>query len=525
MIFSFDSFRLNTDTRELQCDDTLVVMEPQTFTLLETLIAHHDTVLTKDDLMEAVWRGRLTSDAAIAHQIKQARKALGDDGRAQRYIKTLHGVGYRFVGQLRTGNIQTGDSSNELGDRQLEDNAGSDARPVILVRGFESPNQQPDIFASGLTHDVISGLSRVRWLKVISWASVLQLQQESQGLIRSLTAADYCLTGQVIPSQSNLDLSLELTNLHDQSIVWAERISTSAGEVNELRESAVQQVISKLELQISAAEAAKAQYVQTDNLDAWSNYHLGMLHMYRFNAEDNRAAVACFERAIEQQPEFARAHAGLSFASFQSVFNRYSVTDDDSLRALTAESAERSVQLDGMDPMANFVMGRSYWLSGDIESSLPWLERALQINNNFAQAHYSRGLASVLLDSAAISESDGHSDASSAITLSPLDPFTYGFYGLQALAHLRDGNLTEAVFWANRAARQPNAVPTMDFIAAAVCSIAGDQPRGLAWAERARNRSGNADSRHFFSALPFYEGPVRAQLQQAFDTLALAPKG
>ena len=100
----------------------------------------------------------------------------------------------------------------------------------------------------------------------------------------------------------------------------------------------------------------------------------------------------------------------------------------------------------------------------------------------------------------------------------------YGFFGVHAFSYLRDGQLEEARFWANRAARQPNANPAMDFIAAAANAIAGEQEAARAWARRARARSGNADSAHFFRALPFRDGDLRRQLERAFDDLGLSPR-
>ncbi|MEM1433913.1 MAG: winged helix-turn-helix domain-containing protein [Pseudomonadota bacterium] len=523
MNYVFDDFQLNTDTHQLTCNGEPVLVEPQTFALLHTLIANHNTVLSKDDLVDAVWQGRLTSDAAIASRIKLARKAIGDDGKAQRYIKTLHCVGYRFIGSLRTGTPSPDRPTKGVHVEQA--NSQEQSRPVVLIRAFEEAKVPPsgDIVAGGLTHDVISGLSRLRWLKVISWASVLRLKAESDGLLKDLTAADYSLAGTLERSGSRLILALELTDLRDQSIIWADRIRAGDGDVGELQSAVVQQVVSTLELQISSAEAARAQYLQTSNLDAWSSYHLGMLHMYRFNAADNAAAVVHFQRAVDLHPEFARAHAGLSFAQFLAAFNRYSGADEATSRRIAQESAERSVQLDSMDPLANFVRGRSFWLDGDIAAGLPWLERALQLNSSFAQGHYSLGLATLMLDDAQSERPDQHLQADSAISLSPLDPLMYGFYGLHAFAFLRDGKLKDAQFWANRAARQPNAVPAMDFIAAATNCIAGDLDRARGWAARARERSGNADSSHFFRALPFEDGPLRDQLEGAFRTLKLAP--
>lgn len=522
MRYYFDQFELDPNTHELVREGETVPLEPQTFKLLQTLIDNRDTVLNKEDLVDAVWQGRYTSDASIASRIKLARKALDDDGRTQRYIKTVHGVGYRFVGQVKTSQhtpvVSAGlDEPTQLSAARA--NNFVDSRPVILVRAFQS--EPGDIVAGGLTHDIIVGLSRLRWLKVISWASAIQLQEESSGLVRTLTSADYNLCGSVIKQGKQLALNLELSDLKSGAVVWADRVESPDADINELRSNSIQQVINSLEFQISTAEASKAQHFQTSSLDAWASYHLGMLHMYRFNAEDNAIATQRFQRAIELEPNFARAHAGLSFAYFLSAFNRFPNIDHASANAGAFSHGERSVQLDDLDPMANFVMGRSFWLSSDIEASLPWLERSLTINHNFAQAHYSHGLAKVMLAQELKPSDEVHIQANSAITLSPLDPFTYGFYGLEAFAYLRDDNPEQATFWANRAARAPNAPVAMDFIAAAANSIAGDDEKASLWATRARQRSTTANSQYFFEALPFCDGPLRHRLQRAFDAVKL----
>jgi len=526
MIYYFDDYRLDTDKHELARADKAIAIEPRAFALLRTLVECHDTLLSKEDLIEAVWAGRLTSDEAIAARVKDARKAIGDSGKAQKYIKTVHGIGYRFVATVRKHpsedkRLPVTPRDTQPGER-VQASPIADSRPIVVITPFTDATQQGSVTALGLAHDITVGLSRLRWLKVISWASALRLQESSQQLIRPLTNADYCLSAWLEQTGNQLSLNVELNNLRDNTVVWGDRFQARDRGVDELRADVVQQTISALEMQISTAEAIKATYLQTSSLDAWSNYHLGLMHMYRFNARDNALATAHFERAIKQQPDFARAHAGLSFSHFQTVFNRYPVTDIDTCRTSTVASAERSVELDANDPFPNFVMGRSFWLDGDVESGQPWLERALTISSNFAQAHYAHGLAAVMLDSTDAKNTDAHQEASAAIALSPLDPFMYGFYGVRALSFLRDGHAEEGRLWANRAARQPNAIVAMDFIAAAANGMAGELEEAGRWAQRARERFDQADSRYFFRALPFVGGPLRASMEGVFNQVGLS---
>src|SRR5215470_1402668 len=100
MIFCFEDFELDTDKVELRAAGAAVAIEPQVFELLALLLANRQRMVSKDEIVAKVWDGRAISDAAIASRIKSARQALGDDGRAQRLIRTVHGLGLRFVGEV-----------------------------------------------------------------------------------------------------------------------------------------------------------------------------------------------------------------------------------------------------------------------------------------------------------------------------------------------------------------------------------------------------------------------------------------
>ena len=524
MNYSFGEFRIDTQRHELTRAGVAVPIESRPFAALAMLVEGRDTVISKDELVVQLWDGRHTSDAAIASLMKKVRQAIGDDGKSQQLIRTIHGVGYRFVATVSGGDVIR---STEMPSIGSDADAASlrDTRPTLLVTPIvpRSDAAAASALPLGLTHDVIVGLSRLRWLKVIAWASALQLrgQREPQQDLHSLTAADYCIDGEIEQRGERIVLNCRLTRLTDYVVLWAERFEGRPGDFNSMRENIVQEAVLALELQISAAEADRARYLHTADLDAWGHYHLGLMHMYRFTAPDNDQATVHFERAIAQQPDFARAHAGLSFALFQSAFNRYPGADEAACRAGARRHAERGVTLDARDPLTNFVMGRSFWLEGDIEDCQPWLERALALNNSFAQAYYSHGLTNLLLDDSAAVPGDSHAEASAAISLSPLDPFTYGFYGVRALSYVRDGQLEQGRYWANRGARQPNAIVMMDFIAAVANQLDGDHEQALRWAARAKERSNNGNSDFFFRSLAFRDGPLRSTMEGAFRQLGI----
>jgi tetratricopeptide (TPR) repeat protein len=273
-------------------------------------------------------------------------------------------------------------------------------------------------------------------------------------------------------------------------------------------------VVSALELEIPLREAAIARLSSSENLDAWSAYHLGLQHMFRFNRHDNVAAVALFTQAVTRDPGFARAHAGLSFVHFQTAFLRHT-EDLPAAIALARAHAERGLELDPIDPFVNFTMGRTYWLQGDLDASLPWLDRAVAVNPNYAQGVYARAWTESLTGRG--QESRGHADL--AMRLSPLDPMHYAMLGTRALGHIDLGEDLEAARWAERAARAPGAHVMIAMIAASAHGLAGDAARAAYWAANVRSRNPALTRDDFFRAFPMKPVLVRARVSASLQAL------
>ena len=219
-----------------------------------------------------------------------------------------------------------------------------------------------------------------------------------------------------------------------------------------------------------------------ENLDAWSAYHLGLQHLYRFNRGDNGAATALFQRAAVLDPTFARAHAALSFVHFQSGFMHY--TDDIASAVSQARRfAERGLELDPLDPFVNFTMGRTYWLQGDLETGLGWLERATAISPHYAQGIYARAWTEVLSGRAG----DARQHVDLAMRLSPLDPLHYAMLTTRAFTHMASAEDAEAAHWAERGARSPGAHVLVAMVAVGRAYARGRQrASGLLDGERPR---------------------------------------
>ncbi|MBA3070552.1 MAG: transcriptional regulator [Hyphomonas sp.] len=513
MIYVFQNFELDTDKVELRADGVAVAVEPQVFTLLRFLIENRDRMVTKDEIVEEVWNDRIISNAAIASRIKSARRAVGDSGRAQAVIRTVHGLGFSFVADVSTRAAVT---LPDAGDAPLQERE-QPSQPSIAVLPFNlvGADEAGFAIADGLPHDLITGLSRLHWLFVIARGSSFRFRGEAAGIaeVRNKLKVRYCLTGSVEVFGKQMSVTVELSDTQNGGVVWSEAFRANVSAVHEIRDEIVEAVTSAVEVRVPFNEAKRALLKSPENLDAWSSYHLGLHHMYRFTKADNEIATSWFERAIAMEPEFARPYAGLSFTHFQTAFLRYDPNPQAS--KLAEHYASLSLERDPLDPFGHFTMGRAQWLKGELENSLPWLERANALNPNYAQAKYSRGWAEALL---------GESDASrasidAAMALSPLDPLGYAMLGVNALSHLALAEHAQAAHWAERAANAPGAHALIEMIAAVAQSLDGNSAKAVFWTESAHRRGKHLGKADFLRAFPFRDAQTRARISATLDRL------
>lgn len=521
MIYAFDEFELDTSKVELRERGVPLAIEPQVFQLLLLLVENADRLVSKDEIVKTIWAGRVVSDSAVTSRVKSARHALGDDGATQKFIKTVHGRGLRFVGRVERrepthATPRTSESTGAAAPAQgpIGEEPGSN-RPSIAILPLRVVGEGSPVAvtADALPYEIITELSRLRWLFVIARGSSFRFRgEEDTRLVGEKLGARYCLTGSAELSGTGMGLTFELADTRTGGVIWSDRYQCEAEGVHEIRERIIASIITTLEIQITANEARMARLQAPDSLDAWSNYHLGVQQMYRFNAEGNAAATHLFERAVALEPEFARAYAGLSFTHFQNAFLQYS-PDPKAAAVLARRYADQGLERDNLDPFVNFNMGRSFWLEGDLDQSLSWLERATQLSPSYAQGLYSRAWADTLAGRAAL----GQANVDQAIELSPMDPLLYAMLGTRAFTHLIRGQDAEAADWADRAACSPGAHILIGMIAAMAHRLNGDKARSDKWAASVRSRNPGLGAADFFRAFPFQDPATRRRLSSALD--------
>ncbi len=519
MKYQFEQFELDTEKLELTADGAPVHVEPQVLALIELLVSNSDRAVSKNEINERVWGGRVVTDAAVNSRIRSARQALNDSGNEQRLIRTVRNHGFRFVGTAHTPDVaSTVSLVTPSTPQNLPDAEASSRKPAIAVLPLQllSLDTRYEPLADAIAHEVIADLSRLRWLHVISRASTFKMRGREGELdqVAQLLGVDYVLTGALALFGEQANISIELTDSRSHAVVWADSMQSSLAELIELRIQLASRIANAIEQRIQNQEAETHQTIATENLDAWMSYFRGVRHVNRFNAHDNDIASYLFERAIALDPQFSQAYAGLSFAHFQNAFVGHG-GDRKASQAAALATAERAFELDQLDPVANLMVGRAKYLNGQWEQAEPWFDRCSTLNPNAALAYYNKAMVHTMSgeceDIPALTER--------ALSLSPIDPLQYAFLAVRAMGHLAEGEYEAATHWSEQAANAPLAHHLIDLISAACNYKAGNLSQAEFRGGRARERNPQFTAQDFFRSFPTQDPRLQAVLNEAFDAL------
>jgi len=507
MAWIFGEFRLDPERFELSRGGEPVRLEPQVLAILVHLVRNRDRMVSKDEIAEQIWQGRTVSDASISSRIRSARKAVDDDGADQAIIRTVHGRGFRFV-----ADVVDIPAPQAAAPRDISETTGPlTGRPSIAILPFRPLAMAPElaILADAIPYEIIQALSRLRWLAVIARGSSFRFRQPEPDLDLVATAlgARYVLSGILEAGDRGLAVTLELSDSSTNEVIWGDRLAAPLAGIDELRSRIVAHLVTALEVYIPLNEARAAQLASLEALDAWANYHLGLQHLYRFTGDDNSHARVHFERAVTLDPCFARAHAGLSFTSFLDAFLHLNPDVAAATRA-ARRHAERGLELDPLDPFANFTMGRSHWLTHDLDAAAEWLGRATTLNPNYAQGFYSSALTSMLMGHETATETG----VDKALQLSPLDPLLYAFHGVRAQMLMQTGDHQSAAHWGDKAATTPGAHYLIAMIALAANGLAGRHDQAARWRQEVRRRKADATAAQYFAAFPTRDIASRSRI-------------
>ncbi|TWT12647.1 winged helix-turn-helix domain-containing protein [Reyranella sp. CPCC 100927] len=464
MLFSFDDFVLDTARRELRGPDGLVALEPQVFDLLAYLIHNRDRVVSKDDILAAVWQGRTVSDSTLATRINAARGAIGDSGEAQRLIKTLPRRGLRFVGIIREQAAPTSTPAS----------TPTPDRPSIAVLPFANIGGDPeqDYFADGMVEEIITALSRLRWLSVIARNSSFAYKGQTidSKQVGHALGARYVLEGSVRKAAQRVRISGRLIDAATGTHLWADRFDGTLADIFDLQDQVTSRVVGAIAPRLGKAEIERARRKPTENLDAYDYFLRGMAHLHRWTRADSDEALHHFRQAIVLDPNFAPAYglAGRCYSQRKACGWEHD-------RQQETEEAERLAWLaaarGGDDPIALCTAGIVLaYVAGHLADGDALVDQALALDPNLAWAWVFgswvkiwRGEADAALDRAARAQQ-----------LSPQDPEVLFFtQTATAYCHFLAGRYDTAAACARTAIRQWPDIRISLCVAAASCALAG----------------------------------------------------
>jgi DNA-binding winged helix-turn-helix (wHTH) protein/TolB-like protein/Tfp pilus assembly protein PilF len=393
------SFVVDPERFRITRDDVPVSVEPKVFDLLVHLIRHRDRVLTREELFEAIWAGRPVSDATLSNHVKNARRALGDNGELQETIQTIRGRGYRFVAAVEESTADTagavelppaepppaepppaeppGASLSPRASRPTRLVVGlalvvvlllvaawglrdvlrpapelAADRPYVLVVPFgvsENATAYHRAFADQVTREVIANLRKISGLRTVPQATAFHFRNDKspEHAIASVPGVRFLLDGEVsVAPDGALRIAPRLTDLHKDLDVWDSAFRVSADERDFFAAPA--------RIASAVAAALKVEIVKDEQRalaalpavpEAYAPYATGWREMEQFTHASLKRAVAAFDAAIERDPDFLAAYRARSDA-LRMIFTYFEAPQtllpavEESLRAILARDPD-----------------------------------------------------------------------------------------------------------------------------------------------------------------------------------------
>jgi len=453
--FLFENQVLDAERRELACAGESVPLEPQVFDVLLYLLEHRGRVVGKDELFDKVWDGRIVSESTLTSRINAVRRAIRDTGKDQRLLRTVARKGFRFVGDVHVDRpaaspappSRSAGQNGELSRVALPalDRAAIAVLPFVNLSG----EAEQEYFSDGISEDIITALSMLRWFYVIARNSSFVYKGKSVHLkqIADELGVAYVVEGGVRKEGERVRITAQLNDVATGSHVWAERYDRCLADVFAVQDEITQSIVAAIEPQLYAAENFRAQRKAPDSMDAWDLVMRALSHYWRVTRQDNMVAQALLEKAIKIDPDYGQA---LGVLAASHIFGVHMGWED---RAKSVPAAERAalaaIHADSEDAWAHHALGSVYLLTRRFDDCLAEFELALELNPSFSLA---RGYYGVALAYCGRWE-EGDRAARQALRLSPRDPFAAVYYGVSAYCQFVGGNYEEAIARAREALR------------------------------------------------------------------------
>ena len=515
MRFHFANHELDSELRELTRDGVRIPVQPQVFDLLLFLIERRDRVVSKDDLIGGVWDSRIISDSALNSQINAARKAVQDDGKAQKLIRTIPRKGFRFVGEC----VEVSPADRPAPVRIEAAPAAVSDRPAIAVLAFNNMSDDPDqdYFCDGISEDILTALSKVRWFLVIARNSSFTYKGRNVHIrqIAEELGVRYVVEGSVRKAGDRVRITAQLNDATSGSHLWAEHFDRKLGDVFAVQDEITNAIVAAAEPQIYAAENFRARRKPPANLDAWDLLMRALSHYWRVTREDHMVAQALLAKAIAIDPDYGQAQSVLAASHMFGVHLGWADL------ATTAPVAERAamaaVKLDHDDAWAHAALGSVYFSTRRLADALSEFETALRLNPNFCMA---QGYYALALSYAGRSE-DSFEAAQRAIRLSPRDPSLALYYGIAGYARFMTKRYDEAIALAREAIRHRGDLTGAYRVLAVSAGMSGETHTAAAALLELRRTQPNISLSWIATQLPWRDEADREHYLEGFRRAGL----
>ena len=450
MIYEFANYSLDVARRELRCDGQSIHVEPQTFDVLQYLVANRERVVSKDDLIAAVWEGRIVSESTLSSSITTVRKAVGDSSEAQRFIRTIPRKGFRFVGEVIQRRNDLPPSGPPSAHPQAKPGLMLPDKPSIAVLAFKnlSNDVAQEYFVDGVVEDITTALSQFSQLFVVARSSSFTYKGcnvDVKQIGREL-GVRYVLDGSLRKTAGRVRITVQLINSITAVHIWATHFDGALDQVFDFQDQVTSGVVGVIAPKIERAEIQRAKRKPPGSLDSYDYYLHGLANSYQDTKEANEQALRLFGKAVELDPDFAAAY-GMAALCYVERWWKHWMLDPQKEVAEAARLVSRAAALGRTDAVALSAAGMALGLVvRDLDQAVVLLDRSLLLNPNLAASWVRSAWVRLFLGQFDLAIEH----ASRAIRLSPLDPLLVGMQTTIAFAHFCAGRYEQAATWSEK---------------------------------------------------------------------------
>ena len=324
-------------------------------------------------------------------------------------------------------------------------------KPSIAVLPFTNMSGDPEqeYFSDGITEDIITALSNVHWLFVIARNSTFTYKGSAVDVMRVARelGVRYVVEGSVRKAANKVRITAQLVDGTTGNHVWAERYDRELDDIFALQDEITETIVGRIDTELRASEINRARRKPPANLDTWEHYQRGLWHFFKLTKEGNEEARNLFRKAVERDPSFALAHAGIAFTCFSELHYDYGDNPAECL-AQGLAAGEQAVALGAMDGFTHFALGRVLALTGQGDRAVAELEKSVSLNSSFAHGYLGLGTTLNWYGQA----TDAIPKLNMAMRLSPHDPLLWAMQCQRASSGNNLENYDEAEEWARKAA-------------------------------------------------------------------------